>query len=378
MKRLCSFLLALLALTVLTVPAGAEELAVEAEARLLMEKTTGEVLYAVNEHEPLEPASVTKIMTILLVMEAIDSGQLQYGDVVTASAHACSMGGSQIWLKENEQMTVEDMLKAVCVASANDCSVALAEHLAGSEAAFVERMNQRAAELGMEDTVFMNPTGLPAEGHVTSAYDIALMSRELILNHPDVRRFTTIWMDTLRNGEFGLSNTNKLIHSYEGATGLKTGSTDGALYCLSATAERDGMELIAVILKAPTSAQRFAGAQALLNYGFASYGLAEIQTPGDLAPIPVRLGAEKAVTARLEGETALLAEKEKLGALETELTMETELSAPVAEGQEVGRLTVTSGGETLAEFPLVADRAVARLTYWQLLQRCMRMAFLGG
>ena len=378
MKRLCSFLLALLALTVLTVPAGAEELAVEAEACLLMEKTTGEVLYAVNEHEPLEPASVTKIMTILLVMEAIDSGQLQYGDVVTASAHACSMGGSQIWLKENEQMTVEDMLKAVCVASANDCSVALAEHLAGSEAAFVERMNQRAAELGMEDTVFMNPTGLPAEGHVTSAYDIALMSRELILNHPDVRRFTTIWMDTLRNGEFGLSNTNKLIHSYEGATGLKTGSTDGALYCLSATAERDGMELIAVILKAPTSAQRFAGAQALLNYGFASYGLAEIQTPGDLSPIPVRLGAEKAVTARLEGETALLAEKEKLGALETELTMETELSAPVAEGQEVGRLTVTSGGETLAEFPLVADRAVARLTYWQLLQRCMRMAFLGG
>ena len=378
MKRLCSFLLALLALTVLTVPAGAEELAVEAEACLLMEKTTGEVLYAVNEHEPLEPASVTKIMTILLVMEAIDSGQLQYGDVVTASAHACSMGGSQIWLKENEQMTVEDMLKAVCVASANDCSVALAEHLAGSESAFVERMNQRAAELGMEDTVFMNPTGLPAEGHVTSAYDIALMSRELILNHPNVRRFTTIWMDTLRNGEFGLSNTNKLIHSYEGATGLKTGSTDGALYCLSATAERDGMELIAVILKAPTSAQRFAGAQALLNYGFASYGLAEIQTPGDLAPIPVRLGAEKAVTARLEGETALLAEKEKLGTLETELTMETELSAPVAEGQEVGRLTVTSGGETLAEFPLVADRAVARLTYWQLLQRCMRMAFLGG
>ena len=378
MKRLCSFLLALLALTVLTVPAGAEELAVEAEACLLMEKTTGEVLYAVNEHEPLEPASVTKIMTILLVMEAIDSGQLQYGDVVTASAHACSMGGSQIWLKENEQMTVEDMLKAVCVASANDCSVALAEHLAGSETAFVERMNQRAAELGMEDTVFMNPTGLPAEGHVTSAYDIALMSRELILNHPDVRRFTTIWMDTLRNGEFGLSNTNKLIHSYEGATGLKTGSTDGALYCLSATAERDGMELIAVILKAPTSAQRFAGAQALLNYGFASYGLAEIQTPGDLSPIPVRLGAEKAVTARLEGETALLAAKEKLGALETELTMETELSAPVAEGQEVGRLTVTSGGETLAEFPLVADRAVARLTYWQLLQRCMQMAFLGG
>ena len=378
MKRFLSLLLALLAAAVLTPPAGAEDLAVEAEACLLMEKTTGEVLYAVNEHEPLEPASVTKIMTILLVMEAIDGGQLHYDDIVTASAHACSMGGSQIWLKENEQMTVEDMLKAVCVASANDCSVALAEHLAGSEAAFVERMNQRAAELGMADTTFMNPTGLPAEGHVTSAYDIALMSRELILNHPDVRRFTTIWMDTLRNGEFGLSNTNKLIHSYEGATGLKTGSTDGALYCLSATAERDGMELIAVVLKSPTSAQRFESAQALLNYGFATYGLSEVQAPEDLSPIPVRLGTEKAVSARLEGETTLLAAKEKLGTLETELTMESELSAPVAEGQEVGRLTVTSDGETLAEFPLVADRAVARLTYWQLLQRCMQMAFLGG
>lgn len=378
MKRLCSLLLALLTLAALTPPAGAEDLTVEAQACLLMEKTTGEVLYAVNEHEQLEPASVTKIMTILLVMEAIDGGRLKYDDVVTASAHACSMGGSQIWLKENEQMTVEDMLKAVCVASANDCSVALAEHLAGSEAAFVERMNQRAAELGMEDTVFRNPTGLPAEGHVTSAYDIALMSRELILNHPDVRRFTTIWMDTLRDGEFGLSNTNKLIHSYQGATGLKTGSTDGALYCLSATAERDGMELIAVILKAPTSAQRFESAQVLLNYGFASYGLTEIQPPQDLAPIPVRLGTAEAVAVRLEGPAVLLAEKEKLGALETELTVETELAAPVAEGQEVGRLTVASGGEILAEFPLTAVRAVERLTYWQLLQRCMRMAFLGG
>ena len=216
-------------------------------------------------------------MTILLVMEAIDSGTLHYDDVVTASAYAASMGGSQIWLEENEQMTVEDLLKAVCVASANDASVALAEHVAGSEEAFVEKMNQRAAELGMADTHFVNSTGLPAEGHVTSAYDIALMSRELILRHPDIRTYTTIWMDTLRNGAFGLANTNKLIRYYEGATGLKTGSTDNALYCLSATAERDGMELIAVILKAPTSTQRFESAKVLLNYGFAAYGLAHIE-----------------------------------------------------------------------------------------------------
>ena len=370
--------LSLVLLCLLPTHARAAEVDITAPSAILMEKSTGEVLFEQDAHAVYEPASVTKVMTLLLVMEAIDAGTLCWDDVITASPYACSMGGSQIWLKEGEQLTVSEMVKAVAVASANDCAVALAEAVSGSETAFVQRMNERAKELGMESTVFCNCTGLPAEGHVSSAYDIALMSRELILNHPQLREYTTIWMDTLRDGAFQLTNTNRLIYSYPGATGLKTGSTDTALYCLSATAERDGMELIAVILKAPTSAQRFAGAQALLNYGFASYGLAEIQTPGDLSPIPVRLGAEKAVTARLEGETALLAAKEKLGALETELTMETELSAPVAEGQEVGRLTVTSGGETLAEFPLVADRAVARLTYWQLLQRCMQMAFLGG
>ena len=343
-----------------------------------MEKTTGEILYAVNEHEQLEPASVTKIMTVLLVMEAIDTGALRYEDMVTASAYACSMGGSQIWLKENEQMSVEEMLKAVCVASANDCSVALAEHLAGSAEAFVEKMNQRASELGMADTSFMNPTGLPAQGHVTSAYDIALMSRELILRHPDIRRFTTIWMDSLRNGEFGLSNTNKLIRFYPGATGLKTGSTDGALYCLSATAERDGMELIAVVLKSPTSTQRFESAKTLLNYGFAAYALAQAQPPEPLGPIPVELGDAATVTPRLEGNAAILAAKEKVGAMEVAVELEERLAAPVEEGQPVGRMTVTSGGEVLAEFPVVAGNSVARLTYWQILERCLRMAFMGG
>ena len=378
MKRTLSALLALIFLLALVPPARAEELAVESQACLLMEKATGEVLYAVNEHEQLEPASVTKIMTVLLVMEAIDSGALAYDDLITASAYACSMGGSQIWLKENEQMTVEDMLKAVCVVSANDCSVALAEHLAGSADAFVARMNQRAGELGMNDTNFVNPTGLPAQGHVTSAYDIALMSRELILNHPDVRRFTTIWMDTLRDGASGLNNTNKLIRFYQGATGLKTGSTSSALYCLSATAERDGMELIAVILKAPTSTQRFESAKVLLNYGFAAYGLTEARPPQPIQPVPVKLGEVSAVTPRLAGDSTILAAKEKLSSMEVQVDLEEALAAPVEEGQEIGRMTVTAGGQTLKVIPLVADRGVARLTYWQILQRCLKMAFMGG
>lgn len=378
MKRCVSLLLALCVLCTLSPAAGAEDLAVDAQACLLMEKSTGQVLYAVNEHEALEPASVTKIMTILLTMEAIDSGALAYSDIVTASAYASSMGGSQIWLKENEQMTVEDMLKAVCVASANDCAVALAEHLAGSCAAFVDRMNQRAQELGMNDTHFVNPTGLPAEGHVTSAYDIALMSRELILHHPDIRRFTTIWMDTLRDGSFTLSNTNKLIRYYEGATGLKTGSTDAAKYCLAATAERDGMELIAVVLKSPTGTQRFESAKVLLNYGFAAYALADIQPTEPLSPIPVRLGAADSVTAVLQGDTSLLTEKSRLGDLTLEVQLEPELAAPVQAGQQVGTLTVTSGGETLATLPLTAGESVERLGYWDIFQLCLKKAFLAG
>ena len=378
MKKLRSALLALLMMLSLAMPAAAEELAVDAQACLLMEKTTGQVLYAVNEHEQLEPASVTKVMTLLLVMEAIDSGALNYDDMVTASAYACSMGGSQIWLEENEQMTVEDMLKAVCVASANDASVALAEHIAGSAEAFVEKMNQRAAELGMEDTHFANPTGLPAEGHVTSAYDIALMSRELILHHPDIRRFTTIWMDSLRDGAFGLNNTNKLIRYYEGATGLKTGSTDNALYCLSATAERDGMELIAVILKSPTSTQRFESAKVLLNYGFAAYGLTHIEPEEPLPAIPVELGTAASVMPEVSGDQDMLLTKDKLGTLTVQTEMEAVLSAPVEKGQRVGTLTVTAGDEVLAELPLVAAEGVERLSYGQILLRCLQMAFLGG
>ncbi len=351
---------------------------VSAPSALLMEKETGTILFAKDEHSKLEPASVTKVMTLLLTMEAIDSGQLSYDAMVTASAHACSMGGSQIWLKENEQLSVSDMLKAVCVVSANDCAVALAETVAGSEDAFVERMNQRAQELGMTDTTFKNATGLPAAGHVTSAHDIALMSRELILHHPDIRQYTTIWMDTLRNGESQLVNTNRLVRFYEGATGLKTGSTDSALYCLSATAERDGMELIAVIMKGATSAKRFEDAQALLNYGFASYALRKIVPEQALPPIPVELGAQATVQPVPGEGSTLLLEKAKAGNLEQSVTLEESVAAPVALGDRVGTLTVTSGEEIVAEIPLLAGEAVPRVTYGQMLARLLRMACLAG
>lgn len=373
MKRLIALLWAVL---VLATSAGALE--VEAPSALLMEKETGTVLFAKDEHAKLEPASVTKVMTLLLTMEAIDAGTLHYDDMVTASAHACSMGGSQIWLEENEQMSVSDMLKAVCVVSANDCAVALAEAVAGSEEAFVDRMTQRAAELGMADTVFKNATGLPAEGHVTSAHDIALMSRELILNHPDIRQYTTIWMDTLRDGASSLVNTNRLIRFYEGATGLKTGSTDSALYCLSATAERDGMELIAVIMKGSTSAQRFEDAQALLNYGFATYALASAAPQTPLAPVPVSLGTQATVQPVLGAGDRLLVEKAQAGSLTQTVELAESVEAPVAEGDPLGTMTVTCGEETIAQLPLVAGEAVPRITFGQMLLRMLRMALLSA
>lgn len=276
----------------LPVQAWGVELPVEAKSALLMEKTTGQVLYAKDEHTRLEPASVTKIMTLLLTMEALDRGEIDYDDTVTVSANAASMGGSQVYLSEGEQITVEELLKAVCVASGNDAAVVLAEHLAGVTELFVQQMNNRAKELGMQDTHFENPTGLPAEGHVTSAYDIAVMSRELILQHPDIRKFTTIWMDTIRGGDFQLSNTNKLIRFYDGATGLKTGSTDEAGYCLSATAERDGVEWIAVVLGGETSQQRFEDAKTMLNYGFSTYALVDTEAQEEVT-VPVVLGKDR-------------------------------------------------------------------------------------
>ena len=370
MKKVFALLCAVL---ILGTPAKAVEVA--APSALLMEKETGTILFAKDEHAKLEPASVTKVMTLLLTMEAIDSGAIGYDTVVTASAHACSMGGSQIWLKENEQMTVEDLLKAVCVVSANDGAVALGEHLAGSEDAFVEQMNQRAKELGMNDTTFKNATGLPAEGHVSSAHDIAIMSRELIQNHPDIRRYTTIWMDSLRNGASELVNTNKLIRFYEGATGLKTGSTDNALYCLSGTAERDGMELIAVIMKDATSAQRFEDAKTLLSYGFSTYALKQIVPESPLAPVPVTLGTQATVQPVLGEGSTLLLEKHQSD-LQQSLSLTESVEAPVMKGTPLGTLTVSCGEELIAEIPILAGEEVSRITYGQMLLKLLKIAFL--
>lgn len=374
MKKILALMGAVLLLSV-----SAQAVEVSAPSAVLMEKETGTVLFAKNEHEKLEPASVTKIMTLLLTMEAIDGGTLRYEDTVTASPHACSMGGSQIWLKEGERLTVDEMLKAVCVVSANDCAVALAEHLAGSEEAFVERMNRRAAELGMNDTTFKNACGLPAEGHVTSAYDIALMSRELMLHHPDIRTYTTVWMDTLRDGASSLVNTNKLVRFYDGTTGLKTGSTNAAGHCISATAEREGMELIAVVLKSPTGQQRFEDAKTLLNYGFSTYGLVHATPEEPLPPVPVTLGTRDAVQSMVDpAEGLLLAEKARLQGLEQTVTLPESAAAPVRQGDVLGTLTVTQNGETLLEVPIRAAEAVEKLTFGEMFLRLARtMCFCG-
>lgn len=376
MKKLAA---ALLAASLLLLPAAAAPGVpqVEAKASVLMEKETGTLLCASHAHDKLEPASVTKVMTMLLVMEALDDGRLSPEEPVTVSAHAASMGGSQIYLKEHEQMTVHDLLKAVAVVSGNDAAVALAEHLAGTEEAFVEQMDRRAAELGMEDTHFVNCTGLPAAGHVTSAYDIALMSRALI-QHPSIRDYTTIWMDSIRDGAFQLSNTNRLIRFYQGATGLKTGSTDQAGYCLSATAERDGMELIAVVLGAPTSAKRFDGAKALLDYGFASYGLVPVQPEQALPPVPVQLGDQDCVQPELSLPRQILVRKDQAGQISTELELADQVEAPVEQGQILGWLTVRVAGEERERLPITAARPVARLTLPQIFLGLLGGLFLAG
>ena len=379
MKRAAGFLAALVLVWGLTMPCWGVELTLTSHAALLMEKTTGQILYAQNEHEALPPASVTKIMTVLLTMEAIDSGRIALDDVVTVSAYAAGMGGSQVFLAEGEQITVDDLLKGVCVSSGNDAAVALAEHVAGVTELFVEQMNNRARELGMNDTHFVNCTGLTAEGHVTSAHDIALMSRELLLHHPEVRNYTTIWMDTLRNGTFGLSNTNKLIRFYDGATGLKTGFTREAGYCISATAERDGMELIAVIMKGNTSDSRNADAKTLLNYGFSTYALVDIQTEEPLPVLPVVLGTADTVSAVLpeEGRTLLL-EKSQTGGLTQTVELPEAVTAPVCAGDRLGTLTVSREGTVALAIPIVAGETVARLTWSQTVTQMLRTAIFCG
>ena len=377
MKRIFVMITVLITLVVLPFPVQAADLNVAGKSAALMDVATGTLLYEANAHEPLAPASVTKVMTMLLIMEAVDSGKIAMSDTVTASEAAAAKGGSQIYLKVGETMSVSDMLKSIAVSSANDCACAMAEHIAGSEEAFVARMNQRATELGMKDTHFVNCTGLDdgenASEHKTSAYDIAIMSRELLKNHPDIKKFTTIWMDTVRNGTFGLSNTNKLVRFYQGATGLKTGFTSGAGYCLSATAQREGMELIAVVMGADTSANRNAACKQLLDYGFANFALIQPELP-EAEPVAVKLGKQSSVDAVLGSSDGMLVDKARKSYIAMELSMDGPVTAPVSRGQRLGTLKVKSGDQILKEVPLVAAEGVERLSFGDLFVLVLKRA----
>ena len=376
MKRLGWILVSIsLLLGLLPLQAHAANLEVEAKSALLMDVATGTILFEQNCHEPLAPASVTKVMTMLLIMEAIDSGKISWGDSVTTSEAAAAKGGSQVFLKVGESMTVEDMVKSIAVSSANDCACAMAEHLAGSEAAFVDAMNARAKELGMNDTQFVNCTGLDdgedAANHRTSAHDIALMSRELLKNHPDITTFTTIWMDSIRNGEFGLSNTNKMVRFYSGCTGLKTGFTRGAGYCLSASAEREGLQLIAVVMGCETTQKRFAACKSMLDYGFANYALIQPELPEN-ATVPVKLGITDSVKAVPASDGQMLIDKGQKSAVTTEVVLDEEVTAPVSQGQRLGTMTIKAGEQILAEIPMVAEAGVEKLTFWQMYKKLLR------
>ena len=374
-KTLCL----LLAFFLLAMPVGAAEY--EAKSWVLMDAATGTVLDSGSEHEPLAPASVTKVMTLLLVLEAIDSGRIGWDDTVTASETAAAKGGSQVFLKAGETMTVEEMVKSIAVSSANDCACAMAEHLAGSEEAFVELLNRRAKELGMNDTNFVNCTGLDdddtAKAHRTSAHDIAIMSRELLVNHPDIKKYTTIWMDSIRGGSFGLSNTNKLVRYYPGCTGLKTGFTSGAGYCLSASAQRDGLELIAVVMGSQTSQKRFDACRRMLDWGFATFALYRPESPTGAA-VSVKLGTVPTVSAVLETAQPLLVEKGQLSRITARAELSEELDAPVARGDRLGELIVECDGQELARLPLTAGEDVPKLGWADLFARLLGRIAMGS
>ncbi len=343
---------------------------------ILTEASTGTVLYEYNPDEQLPPASVTKIMTLLLVMEAVDEGRLGWDETVQTSEYAASMGGSQVYLEPGEEMPVWEMVKCVVISSANDAAVALAEKVAGSEEAFVTKMNERAAELGMTNTVFKNTNGLDdtVEGHVTTARDIAIMSRELITKHPKILEYSSIWMDTIRNGAFGLTNTNRLIRFYNGANGLKTGSTSKAKFCISATAERGGMELIAVIMAAETRDARNEAAKKLLDYGFANWELARM-TPEPLEPVRVLGGVADAVGV-CYGETTAVVSKGSAAKVERVVELPESVPAPIEAGQELGTVRYYLSGEEIASVPLTASENVGKIGYIGLLGRFMRKLLL--
>ena len=367
-RALCLGLGALLAASALPVTAGAlSEEDLTAPSAVLMEASTGKVLFEKNSHEVRACASITKVMTLLLVMEAIDQGRMSLTDTITASEHASSMGGSDIWLEPGETMSADDMVKATVVASANDAAVALAEHLEGTEEAFVQKMNQRAAELGMKDTVFKNCNGLDEEGHVTSAYDVALMSRELI-KHEKIFDYTTIWMDTLREGKTQIVNTNKLLKSYNGITGLKTGTPGGAGSCITATAQRDGLSLIGVVLGSATGKERFTDAAALLDYGFSNYMISPPGLPEEaLQPVPVANGMQSQVAVESAASGSVLLTKGREKDLKTEVKLSESVEAPVAKGQQLGKIVYTLDGEVLTEYPITAAGDVEQISFFSAL-----------
>ena len=347
-------------------------LALDCGAACLIEQNSGLIIYDYNMHEKLRPASVTKIMSLLLIMEALDSGKIQLTDKIPCTEDAAKMGGSQIWLDVRETLTVEEMLKAICVVSANDCVVAMADYLEGSQDAFVKKMNQKAQELGMNDTTFKNCHGLDEDDHLTSAYDIALMSRELLTKHPKITEYTTIWTDTLRDGKSSLSNTNKLVRNYNGCTGLKTGSTSIALYNLSASATRNNLSLIAVVLKAPTPAIRFSNAQKLLDYGFSNYTVTSFGKKGDvIKSVEIKKGTTSSIDAILESDAEVLMSNGSSKDITQEIKLDDTFTAPILEGQKLGEVEFSINGNVVSTVNLVANKSSDKLSFGSIIKFVM-------
>lgn len=351
-------------------------LALDCGAACLIEQNSGLIIYDYNMHEKLRPASVTKIMSLLLIMEALDSGKIQLTDKIPCTEDAAKMGGSQIWLDVRETLTVEEMLKAICVVSANDCVVAMADYLEGSQDAFVKKMNQKAQELGMNDTTFKNCHGIDEDGHLTSAYDIAIMSRELLMNHPSITKYTTIWMDSLRDGKSSLVNTNKLVRNYNGCTGLKTGSTSIALYNLSASATRNNLSLIAVVLKAPTPAIRFSNAQKLLDYGFSNYTVTSFGKKGDvIKSVEIKKGTTSSIDAILENDAEVLISNGSNKDVTQEVKLDDTFTAPILEGQKLGEVEFSINGNVVSTVNLVANKSSDKLSFGSIIKFVMNKWF---
>ena len=369
-RRFVSILLCVSVIASLALPMSVNAVSAEsitAPSAVLMEASTGKVLFEKNSHEQRPCASITKVMTMLLVCEAIDSGKLSLDDMVTSSAHAAGMGGSDIWLEEGEMMSVHDMIKATVVASANDAAVALAEHLCGSEEAFVSKMNEKAKALGMNDTVFKNCNGLDEEGHLTSAYDVAVMSKEL-MKHEMIFEYTSIWLDNLRDGKTQIVNTNKLLKTYNGITGLKTGTTDDAGCCMSASATRDNLSLVAVVLGCGTGKERFADAAALLDYGFANYSVKELSLPKDFTNIiKVENGMAENVGISCEVKGNVVLDKNSQTEIKENLKLPEKVTAPITKGQKIGTLTYSTQDETIYTFDIVADSEVEEISFGAVL-----------